>query len=503
MAIPTVQPQPTERPFGIDELFFSTTDAKGIITAGNSVFRRVAGYEEREMLGQAHNIIRHPDMPRAVFLLLWTYIESGRSIAAYVKNMAKDGSYYWVLATVTPTDGGYLSVRFKPTTTYLPIVQQVYRELKSVEDSIERSGGDRKSAMAASVARLGEILNANGFEDYDAFMRAVLPAEMASRDAGIRDAAIRERGGASGSKVASGKGETGELEGLARIADSGEALGRYLYGVFGNLDAYVGLNKKLSEMSSFLIGLAIDVRRSSLNAVISAAHLDEAGVALGVVASLMRERSDLIADGIRSLSTEIESAAGILRGLAFRTSIARLQTEMTVRFARELLEGDSKGEVSGQDHLGVWSNVHSLCSCLQADFDQLALVPERLARISSRVQLVHDELRVLNVLQINGRVESVRVESADRFQVLFNEIGIRLGEAVDKIEQLGNAAASVQLRRHDDAKAREHLRDIAKEATFVAEAASERGRSRRRAGSTRGAGVIGSLGNTADFLKAA
>ena len=97
-----------------NELFFSTTDQKGVITAGNQVFERVSGYALEDMVGRAHNIVRHPDMPRAVFRLLWDTIGAGRPIAAYVRNRAADGAYYWVMASVVPIAGGYLSVRLAP-----------------------------------------------------------------------------------------------------------------------------------------------------------------------------------------------------------------------------------------------------------------------------------------------------------------------------------------------------------------------------------------------------
>ena len=72
----------TEQPFDVGELFFSATDRKGIITSGNRVFVRVSGYERDELVGRAHNVVRHPDMPRAVFQILWDYLEAGRPIAA-------------------------------------------------------------------------------------------------------------------------------------------------------------------------------------------------------------------------------------------------------------------------------------------------------------------------------------------------------------------------------------------------------------------------------------
>ena len=110
-------PAPTDQisPFAIDELFFSRTDQKGIIRSGNDVFVRVSRWDEADLVGAPHNVIRHPDMPRAVFRLLWDTLGAGQPIAAYVKNMARDGAYYWVMAAVVPWGDGYLSVRMKPT----------------------------------------------------------------------------------------------------------------------------------------------------------------------------------------------------------------------------------------------------------------------------------------------------------------------------------------------------------------------------------------------------
>lgn len=94
------RPTPTgvERRFGEDELIVTKTDLKGRITYCNEVFVRMSGYTEQECLGEPHNIIRHPDMPRCVFKLLWDTIQGGQEIFAYVLNLSKNGDHYWVLA---------------------------------------------------------------------------------------------------------------------------------------------------------------------------------------------------------------------------------------------------------------------------------------------------------------------------------------------------------------------------------------------------------------------
>ena len=91
-----------EQTFADDEIIVSKTDTSGRITYANDVFLRICGYREDELLDQPHSMIRHPDMPRAVFKLLWDRISSGGEIFAFVVNCCRNGDHYWVLAHVTP-----------------------------------------------------------------------------------------------------------------------------------------------------------------------------------------------------------------------------------------------------------------------------------------------------------------------------------------------------------------------------------------------------------------
>jgi len=80
----------------------SKTDAKGIIEYGNDYFVEISGYSEAELVGKPHSIVRHPDMPRIAFKLMWDRIKQGKNFMAVVKNLAKDGSYYWVVTDFEP-----------------------------------------------------------------------------------------------------------------------------------------------------------------------------------------------------------------------------------------------------------------------------------------------------------------------------------------------------------------------------------------------------------------
>lgn len=157
---PKIEPKPIEKPVPSDKFLVSKTDTKGIITYANPIFIEISGYTEDELIGANHNIVRHPDMPRTIFKLLWDTIQKGNEIFTYIKNLAKDGSYYWVFAHVTPTFDnsgkiiGYQSDR-RPVRnreflngTIIPLYQELKREeqkgldagMRKLEELLDRIG---------------------------------------------------------------------------------------------------------------------------------------------------------------------------------------------------------------------------------------------------------------------------------------------------------------------------------------------------------------------------
>lgn len=167
-----IKPTHTAVPFREPDLIVSKTDLKGRLTYVNEVFCKISGYTEAELLGEPHSMIRHPDMPRAVFKLLWDTILAGREIFAYVKNMAKTGDYYWVLAHVTPSYDemhriqGFHSNRRIPDpviieNTIAPLYAEVLRE--------EKKYANGKEELAAGFRFLTNFLQSRN-TTYDALI---------------------------------------------------------------------------------------------------------------------------------------------------------------------------------------------------------------------------------------------------------------------------------------------------------------------------------------------
>ncbi|MCM8733099.1 PAS domain-containing protein [Azospirillum sp. A1-3] len=160
-----------ERFFDPDEVIVSKTDLKGRITYANRVFQQVAGYEEADLMGAPHSIVRHPDMPRCVFKLLWDTLAAEKEIFAYVVNRARNGDHYWVFAHVTPSfdaEGrviGYHSSRRVPERSALDKVIPLYRQLLDIENS----HADRKKGMEAGFAAVLALLAEKGI-GYDEFV---------------------------------------------------------------------------------------------------------------------------------------------------------------------------------------------------------------------------------------------------------------------------------------------------------------------------------------------
>ncbi len=160
-----ITPKNSEKTFQNDVLLVTKTDLKGKITYANRAFMKIVAMEESTLIGAPHNIIRHPDMPKIIFKLLWAYLQKGDEIHAYVKNICADGSFYWVFANVTPSYDknkiiGYHSSRRSPSKEALSIIEPLYKQLLQAE----KSGG-----VAASEKIITNLLQEKGMA-YDEFI---------------------------------------------------------------------------------------------------------------------------------------------------------------------------------------------------------------------------------------------------------------------------------------------------------------------------------------------
>ncbi|CAK0772437.1 Aerotaxis receptor Aer [Gammaproteobacteria bacterium] len=165
-----ISPTSVEKKMREEDFIVSKTDLTGKIIYGNRIFIEFSGFTEKELLNKQHSIIRHPDMPRGVFKFLWDTIQAGNECFAYVKNMSKDGSFYWVFANVTPSFDiqgnmiGYFSVRRKPKSQAITTMTEVYRAMLAAEKRVPP-----RDACNTSLALLTKILAEKGVS-YEEFI---------------------------------------------------------------------------------------------------------------------------------------------------------------------------------------------------------------------------------------------------------------------------------------------------------------------------------------------
>ncbi len=158
-----------ERVMKEEDFIISKTDTSGKITYCNEIFMYMAVMTEKQLLGKPHSIIRHPDMPKAVFKSLWDKIQNNEEIFAYVKNLSSDGSFYWVFANVTASHDnngkiiGYYSVRRKPNPQAIETIKPLYAEMLRIE---------KNNSVNASMEYLTDILKKEGIS-YDEFITKI------------------------------------------------------------------------------------------------------------------------------------------------------------------------------------------------------------------------------------------------------------------------------------------------------------------------------------------
>lgn len=464
-------PKDTPSTFGLDELFFSTTDPASRIVSCNSVFTRVSKYSDDELIGKAHNRIRHPDMPRSVFRLFWNRLEAGQSVCAYVKNMAKDGSWYWVFAFATPINNEFLSVRLLPTSELFPKVKQLYAELRELELNVESRDLTastmelREEAIQIATIRLNERLAEWGYPDYSTFMHSALTKELLSRDAALNAPEFVPTRGSyiDPNAVLPPEEHRAERE---RWGTSHQAFGQLrviLDGLMDRVEYFDKCDQVLSSKSTFLSGLAESIRVFSLNAILACDALHTGGETLTAVASLMRDRSNAISGMIDDLTASLKEFSASVEHVGYCIGASQLQADMATQY----LLGVVNDGIAERD---LPRNVNLLTKSALATNEPISELLVKLIAISHRivgcVSQVRRELSVLQVLHVNGRVESAPVPNNGAIISLFQNIGEQVRNAQVEMEEFTIVESFFQLEKiARDGKLNKALDKVTEETT--------------------------------------
>ena len=333
-----------ERFFDPDDIFFSTTDAKGVIQRSNRTFDSLSRYTRERLMRSPHNIIRHLDMPAGVFKLMWDDLQAGLPACAYVINRAADGLDYRVFATIVPIPGGYLSVRTKPMNTQTQeAVQAVYRRVRSREREFAARGSSRRRVGELGAEELTRELGALGFDSLHAMTLETLPHEVSALvSAGVR--------------VPAPPAVEGPVTQILTIAGQIERETNLL--VF-QLEEYLRLLTSLAAAKGVMLDVA--GRTESYARLVGGRELKMADKADAMAYQII-EVSEKVTPALRGLPERMSGLQELVLELRFTVALMRLLTLMVGRFARSVLDGSEEEPVG---------SMNDLCAALDGGFARL------------------------------------------------------------------------------------------------------------------------------------
>ncbi len=420
-----------EFPFPSGETLVSTTDLKGRITYCNASFVTVSGYAREELLGQPHNLIRHPDMPEEAFRDMWETIASGQPWSAPVKNRRKDGSHYWVMANVTPlcANGrpvGYMSVRTEASRPSIEAAQALYATMRAEKETGQRvhrlrQGMVERIGLLGTLSRLRrpsmtvQIGLATG-------ATAVVAGALGAWAGGAAPTLAGGAAAAAGALVVAGLATAWlhartvtPLEALLGFANQ-LAAGDLTHAMQSDRGDLVGrFQRALSQLSVNVRSIVRDARN----------EVEKMG-------AVTRE----IAEGNLELSGRTESQASSLE----QTASSMEQITGTVRNSAESARQVSElaGEASAVTQRSS-DEVHLVTSTMQE-------ISESSRRIGEIIQVIDGIAFQTNILALNAAVEAARAGEQGRgFAVVASEVrslAQRSASAAKEIKQLIEASAT-------------------------------------------------------------
>ncbi len=422
---------PDEYPFPAGASLVSTTDLKGRILYCNAAFVAVSGFTQEELLGQPHNLVRHPDMPEEAFRDMWCTIGKGQPWSGLVKNRRKDGRPYWVQANVTPlmrggTPVGYMSVRTAPDRAAVQAVERLYTTLREEAKSGRRlhqlNAGELH--MHSPLARLGRLLQWGPVASTGLLCAGLAVASAAAAAAWLPLAAALAGAAALGAGVGVWLGHRAEAP-LARLQAVANRMAA------GDLTQVISPSGRGSAaaLTRSLAQLNVNLR-----SIVSDARAE--------VHSL-RGAAEEIAQGNQDLAARTESQAANLEQTAASIEQITGAVRQSAEAARQAVElaGKSRGVTESGSR------------AMEAVTQNMSVIGESSHRITEITGVIDSIAFQTNILALNAAVEAARAGEqgrgfavvaaevralAQRTSGAAREIKALIGESAEKV-RVGNS----------------------------------------------------------------
>lgn len=374
--------------FPEEQQLVSTTDPRGIITYANQVFCQVAGFEADELIGKNHNVVRHPDMPKAAFKDMWSHLKAGESWQGIVKNRCKDGSYYWVDAFVTPIHNGseligYQSVRVKPKPEQVARAKEFYESInKGTHKKLAEFGYNHK-VIVYVLATLGTAIFTGYFTDWFASIAIIVTSLLC---------------------LFIFKTELVETPKLARdLKNEYDSVSRFVlagYGTKGIVNFHLGMQKAMQRTILGRTSDASNKLKEVVDDTLSIAHQTSEGII-----QLQQEIQEIL-NAISLMSTGSKSVATSTA----QTTGTMLDTNTQCSEAKSLI-------LQGRDSATGLSNMVQTAAGIA---DELMAASDAVTQTIGDIQSIADQT---NLLALNAAIEAARAgESGRGFSVVADEV---------------------------------------------------------------------------------